>query len=127
MLKKCVVWYMVLVMFVFGFIPRVDASFSPSEAANFSSNLRAGDTEKIRIVLENKLLTQRLQDLGYTSQEVTARLSSLSDSQIHSLAQKLDDVKVGQDSAAVIIVVLVIIIGVLVYLQVTGQRVIVTK
>ena len=127
MLKKCVVWYMVLAMLVFGFVPHVDASFSSSEAVNFSSNLRAGDTEKIRIVLENKLLTQRLQDLGYTSQEVTARLSSLSDSQIHSLAQKLDDVKVGQDSAAVIIVVLVIIIGVLVYLQVTGQKVIVTK
>lgn len=118
---------MVLVMFVFGFVPHVDASFSPSEAVNFSSHLRAGDTEKIRIVLENRLLTQRLQDLGYTSQEVTARLSSLSDSQIHSLAQKLDDVKVGQDSAAVIIVVLVIIIGFLVYLQVTGQKVIVTK
>ena len=127
MLKKCVVWYMVLVMFVFGFVPHVDASFSPSEAANFSSNLRVGDTEKIRIVLENKLLTQRLQDLGYTSQEVTARLSSLSDSQIHSLAQKLDDIKVGQDDAAVIIFLLIIIIGVLVYLQVTGQKVIVTK
>ena len=127
MLKKCVVWYMVLVMFVFGFVPHVDASFSPSEAANFSSNLRVGDTEKIRIVLENKLLTQRLQDLGYTSQEVTARLSSLSDSQIHSLAQKLDDVKVGQDDAAVIIFLLVIIIGVLVYLQVTGKKIIVTQ
>jgi len=127
MLKKCVVWYMVLAMLVFGFVPHVDASFSPSEAANFSSNLRAGDMEKIRIVLENKLLTQRLQDLGYTSQEVTARLSSLSDSQIHSLAQKLDDIKVGQDSAAVIIVLLIVIIGVLVYLQVTGQKVIVTK
>ena len=127
MLKKCVVWYMVLAMLVFGFVPHVDASFSPSEAANFSSNLRAGDMEKIRIVLEYKLLTQRLQDLGYTSQEVTARLSSLSDSQIHSLAQKLDDVKVGQDSAVVIIVVLVIIIGFLVYLQVTGQKVIVTQ
>jgi hypothetical protein len=118
---------MVLAMLVFGFVPHVDASFSSSEAVNFSSNLRAGDTEKIRIVLENKLLTQRLQDLGYTSQEVTARLSSLSDSQIHCMAQKLDDVKVGQDSSGVIIVLLVVIIGVLVYLQVTGQKVIVTK
>jgi len=118
---------MVIVMLVFGFVPHVNASFSPSEAANFSSDLRAGDNEKIRIVLENKLLTQRLQDLGYTSQEVTARLSSLSDSQIHSLAQKLDDIKVGQDDAAVIIFLLIIIIGVLVYLQVTGKKIIVTQ
>ena len=127
MLKKCVVWYMVLAMLVLGFVPHVDASFSPSEAANFSSNLRAGDMEKIRIVLENKLLTQRLQDLGYTSQEVRARLSSLSDSQIHSLAQKLDDVKVGQDSTVVIIVVLLVLVGILVYLQVMGLKVIVTE
>lgn len=127
MFKKCVVWYMVFAMLVMGFVPHVHASFSPSEAVNGLNDLRAEDMEKIRVVLENKIMVQRLQDLGYTSEEVKDRLSSLSDGQIHNLAQKLDEVKVGQDGTGVVIVLLIVIIGVLVYLYVTGKKVVVTK
>lgn len=124
MVKKCVVCYLVLALFVIGIVPRVEAAFAPSEALNLSVEARAGDIEKIRGALESKLVSQRLLDLGYTSEEVMTRLSQLTDSQIHSFAQKLDDLKVGGDSGlGIIIAVLVIIALVLVILQLSGHRI----
>ena len=120
-------WYLIIAMFAIGIAPRVEAAFSPSEALALSPIARAGDMEKIRLTLENKLVSQRLEDLGYSAQEITTRLSDLSDNQIHSLAQRLDSMKVGQDGAAVLIFFLVLIIAILVILQVTGRKVIVTK
>ena len=125
MLKKCLVTYLVLAMFVIGIAPRVDAAFSPSEALNISAEARMGDIERIRVVLENKVVAQRLHDLGYTTDEIMTRLSQMTDEQIHRFAQKLDDLKVGGDGLGVIIAILVIVVLVLVILQLTGKRVIV--
>jgi len=126
MVKKWLACYLVIAMFVIGVAPRVDASFSPSEALNAPA-LRAGDMERIRIVLENKLVAQRLHDLGYSTDEVMTRLAEMSDSQIHGFAQKLDDLKVGKDGAEAILFVLVVLILVVVLLQLTGHKVIVSK
>ena len=125
-MKKWLACYLVIAMFIIGVAPRVDASFSPSEALN-APGLRAGDMERIRIVLENKLVAQRLTDLGYSTDEVMTRLAEMSDSQIHGFAQKLDDLKVGKDVGEAIIVLLVIAILVIVILQLTGHKVVVTK
>ena len=114
-------------MFVIGIAPRLEAAFSPSEALNLSADARAGDVERIRAVLENKLVTQRLHDLGYTADEIMTRLAQMTDSQIHSFAQKLDDLKVGGDGLGVVIALLLIVLLVLLILQVSGRRVIVTK
>jgi hypothetical protein len=125
MFKKCLVLYLVVTMFLMGIAPRVHASFSPSETLVVSHEVRVGDLEKIRTVLENKLVVQRFQDLGFTVDQIASRLSEMSDEQIHSFAQKLDDVKVGGDGIGVVIAVLVIIVLVLVILQLTGKRVVV--
>lgn len=127
MVKKYVAWYLVVAMFVIGIAPRVEAAFSPSEAVAIGPAARAGNVETIRIALENKLVAQRLQDLGYTGEEIMARLSQLTDEQIHSFAQKIDEVKVGQDGFGVVIFLLVVIILVIVILQLTGRRVIVGR
>jgi hypothetical protein len=123
MAKKCLISYLVLAMFVIGIAPRVDAAFSPSEVLALSVETRSADLEQIRVTLENKLVAQRLQDLGYTADEIMSRLSQMTDEQIHSFAQKLDNLKVGGDGLGVVIAVLVIIILVLVVLQLTGKRV----
>jgi hypothetical protein len=123
MIKKCLVAYLVLAMFVIGIAPRVDAAFSPSEALTVTAEARTGDIERIRIVLENKLVTQRLHDLGYRTDEIMTRLSQMTDEQLHSFAQKLDDLKVGGDGFGVVIAVLLIIVLVLVILQLTGHKV----
>jgi hypothetical protein len=127
MVKKCLVSYLVLAMFVIGIAPRVDAAFSPSEALKFSAEARIGDMEQIRIALENKLVTQRLHDLGYTTDEIMSRFSQMTDEETHGLAQKLDDLKVGGDGLGFVIAILVIVALVLVILHLTGRRVIVTK
>ena len=126
MAKKWLACYLVIAMFVIGVAPRLEAAFSPSEALGAPA-VRAGDMEKIRMALENKLVTQRLRDLGYSAEEVMTRLSQLSDSQIHSFAQKLDNLKTGGDGAEVILFILVVVILVVVILQLTGHKVVVTK
>jgi hypothetical protein len=125
MIKKCIVSYLVLAMFVIGMAPRADAAFAPSEMLKVSVEAQTGDIERIRIVLENKLVTQRLRDLGYTTDEIMTRVSQMTAEQIHSFAQKLDDLKVGGDGLGVVIAVLVIVILVLVILQLTGHKVLV--
>ncbi len=123
MIKKCLACYLVFALFVIGVAPRVEAAFAPSEGLSLPPEARAGDIEKIRVVLENKLVGQRLHDLGYTAEETMARLSQMSDSQVHSFAQKLDDLKVGGDGLGVVIALLVIVVLVLVILQLTGHKV----
>ena len=126
MVKKWLACYLVVAMFIIGVAPRVDAAFSPSEVLSAPGE-RAGDMEKIRTTLENKLVTQRLRDLGYSTDEVMTRLSEMSDSQIHKFAQKLDDLRVGKDLGEALIFVLVVVILVLVILQLSGHKVVVTK
>lgn len=127
MVKKLIICYLVMMMFIIGIAPRLEAAFSPSEALLVAD--RAGDLQKVRTVLESRLIQQRLQDLGYTADEIQSRLSQLSDDQLHTVAQKLDDLKVGQDSAlGIVIAVLVIIILVIVVINLTsGKKVTVTR
>ena len=51
----------------------------------------------------------------------------MSTGQIHSLAQKLDDLRVGQDGTGVIIFLLVVMVVILIVLMVTGKRVVVAQ
>ena len=125
--KRCLVWYLAAAMFVIGIAPRVEAAFSPSEALELTAATRESDLHGIQTVLENKLVRQRLQDLGFTGEEIRERLSQLSTGQIHSLAQKLDDLRVGQDGTGVIIFLLVIMVVILIVLMVTGKRVVVAQ
>jgi len=128
MARKFVLSYLVVAMLIIGITPRLEAAFVPSEALVFSSAARSSDVATVQSVLENKLVRQRLQDLGFSADEVSARLSQLSDQQIHSIAQKLDDLKVGADSGlGIIIAVLVIIALVLLIIHLSGHKVIVTR
>jgi len=125
LLIKWITWYLVMAMFVIGITPKVYAGFSPSEVIALSPAERSTDVQKIQKFLEMKKVGERLQEFGLTPDEIQARLSQLSDQQIHQLALKLDDLKVGGDALGVIIVLLVIVILVIVILQATGHRVVV--
>lgn len=127
MVRKFVMWYLVVAMLIIGITPRLEAAFAPSEALVLSSAARSTDTETVQAVLENKLVRQRLQDLGFNADEITAKLSQLSDEQLHSIAQKLDDLKVGSDGFGVVIGILVIIALILVIIHLSGHKVIVTR
>lgn len=114
-------------MCIIGMIPRAEAAFIPSEVIELATINREKDLGKIQTLLETKLIQQRLKDLGFTAEEIQARLSELSDQQIHSIVQKLDDMRIGQDGLGVVIAILVIAILVVVLINLTtGKKVIVT-
>lgn len=125
---KEIAWYLVFAVFIVGIAPKVEAGFAPSEAIALSKVDRAADMDKIQRVLETKMIKERLEKLGFTKDEINNRLSQLSDQQIHQLALQLDDLKVGKDDPlGIIIALLVIAILVIIILQLTGHRVVVTK
>ncbi len=124
-MAKWVVWYMVMVMFLLGVTPRIDAAFSPSEGLPLLQSDRIGDLQKIQKVLELKMVSERLKALGFSHDEIQTRLKQLNDQQVHQIAQKLDDLKVGGDAGEVIIVLLVIAILVVILVYLLGHRVII--
>jgi predicted flavoprotein YhiN len=114
-------------MFIVGIAPRVEAGFSPSEAAALSKVDRAAELEQIQKALETKMIKERLGKLGLTQEEVNKRLSQLDDRQIHQLALKIDDLRVAGNGFEVFVAFLLIGILVGVWFYVTGHRVVVTK
>lgn len=125
MLKKSVTWYLVFAMFTIALVPHADGAFSPSEAIAFNETQRSMDLDKIRLFLEAKVVRQRLRDFGYSSEEVTEKLSLLSDEQLHNYAQHLDTLRVGGNGLGAVIAALLIVILILVILHLTGHKVIV--
>lgn len=124
---KYMTWFLVITMFLIGIAPRVDAGLSPSEVIAVSQTDRSSNLQKIQEFLEMKLVRERLEKFGFTQDEIQARLNQLSDQQIHHFAQNLDDLKVGGDALGVVIALLLIAILVVLLLQFTGHKIILTK
>ena len=116
---------MAVLMFVIGIAPRADAGFSPSGSIALPHFNRAQDLNTIQHVLEGKMVARRLADLGFTREEINARLSELSGAQLHRIAQKLNTLKTGGDGLGIVVALLVIVVLVILILQLTGHRVIV--
>jgi hypothetical protein len=126
-MAQWVTWYMVTVMFFLGIIPRVDAGFSPSEVMGQSQMNRATDLEKIRKILEIKMIRERLNALGFSQEEIQTKLTRLGDEPVHQLALKLDEVNVGGDGAEAVLVILFIAILVVLVVYLLGYRVAIKK
>lgn len=125
---KMVTCYLVVAMLVLGIAPRLYAGFSPSEAISMLTADRSSDLEKIRKALEMKMVRERLNNLGFTPDEIESKLGQLDDQQIHRLALSLDELKVGGEGWAWVVVILVLVaLGVIVYFYVTGHRVVIEK
>jgi hypothetical protein len=81
-----------------------------------SVSSRAVDGQHIQTQLESKLVAQRLSDVGLTPGEVQDRLASLTDDQLHQVAQHLDGVQAGGE----LILILAIIGAVVLVLAIIG-------
>jgi hypothetical protein len=125
MLKRSLSWYLISALFIISIVPRAEGAFIPSEAMAFNDAQRDTDLGRVRTFLETKIVSQRLRDLGFSSEEVKERLSLLSDRQLHNYAQHLDTLRVGGNGLEAVIGVLVIIILILVILHLTGHKVII--
>lgn len=69
-------------MFVIGITPRVYAGFSPSEAISLLSFDRSTDLDKIRKVLEMKMIREKLKKFGFTPDEIEKKLRASSATRI---------------------------------------------
>lgn len=131
LLKQSLIGYMIVAVVVLTTIPAdVQAMFLPSSvslAQGNSSPDRQQNIERLQKLLESRLISQRLSDLGFSQGEVSSRLNRLSDEQIHYFASHLESLQTGGDGLGVIIALLVIAILVVILLEVTGHRVIITK
>ena len=95
-----------------------------------SSPHTAGDTlqkdiDTVQRALETKMVQEKLKAYGLTSEEVAAKLPSMTPDQIHTLAVASNDVLAGGDGLGVIIAVLVIIILVIIILKLLHHDIIV--
>jgi hypothetical protein len=125
--RKHVAWCLAFLMFMIGMAPRVDAGLSPSVAIVPTNESRALDLEKIQKALETKMIRERLLEFGFTEEEINARIGLLSDQELHQLALKLDELRVGGNGLEVLTVLLLIGIFVLLYLYYTGKKIIITE
>jgi hypothetical protein len=108
---KVLCCYLVVALFVIGIAEKSYAGLSPSEVMNLSPFERTVDLNKIQTALETKVVSEKLTQLGFNKDEIQSRLYQLSDQQLHKVALKADELKVGGDGAlGLLIAVLVIAI-----------------
>lgn len=122
MFKKLLSVYLIIAIFVIGFVQSSSAAFIPSEV---TMNSKIEDMEKLQKFLEMKIVSQRLKDLGYSEKEIMDRLKSLDEQTLHSLALKIDELKVAGDAGLAIVLALVIIALVVLIINLTGHRVVI--
>jgi predicted PurR-regulated permease PerM len=118
-------WILVVLMGVLGFVPRLDAAFVPSADSSPALN-RQIDMARVQKILEDKMVRERLKDLGYTQDEISARLDQLSDQELHALATRLDTLTAGGSTTGVLIVVFLVAILIVLILLYYGKRIAVT-
>ncbi len=115
---------MVAVMMILGMVPRVDAAFIPSSTSS-DREISAKDMETVRQFLEQKAVKNRLEALGYSSEEIQVRLSSLSDGEIHQLAKNINTLTTGGNGTGLVIGLLVIIVLILVIMKLLDKQIII--
>jgi len=115
--------YLAIACFVIAGIPRDSLAYLvESQPASYS---RGADMDKIQRVLESKMVSQRLQELGLSTDEINSKLAGLGDAEIHQFASRLDSLMPGGDMLIDIMALLVIAILVLVILHLLGYKVII--
>jgi len=112
---------LVVVMGLVSLVPRVEAFFVPSDQSA-SSISRQEDMATIERALEQKLVRERLKDLGYTEEEIKARLDRLSDAEVHSLASQLDSLMPAGGWEVALVVILLVAILIVLILMWTGHK-----
>ncbi|MDA8155772.1 MAG: PA2779 family protein [Actinomycetota bacterium] len=124
---KSIAVYLILAIFVIGIVQAVpaEAAFVASSSSAMSKIDRQADMDLITHALEMKAVSSRLSQLGFTKEEINTRLASLSDQQVHLLAQKIDKIRPAGDGLAVLGALIVIVFLVVVILWLTHHKVMV--
>jgi hypothetical protein len=82
------------------------------------SGTREIDEKKIRRMLENKIISKRLQSYGLSDEKIYSKIEAMSDEQVHQLASLSDRIPAGGDAATAALIVLVAIAAAIILLLV---------
>lgn len=122
MLMRHTAFVLIAVMTLFSFVPKAEAGLVPT-SMTMASELRAQDLASVQKVLEQKAVSERLAALGYSQEEVSAKLAAVDDAELHSLASQLNALEAGGDGLGIIIGLLVIVLLVVVILKLSDKTV----
>lgn len=105
----------------------VAAGLAPSRPSGETTitSARTADMLITQRALESKLVVQKLRDYGVGPADAQARLASMSDRDLHTLASATKGLPSGGDATGAVIGILLIVILVIVILQLTHHSVIV--
>jgi len=123
-LSKVLALYLIISLFALTLPAPGWAMFIPSDHA---AGTRTSDLARVQSALESTVIQQRLVDYGLSSQDAAARVTLLSDEQIHDFASRLDSVQAGGDVVGEVVFLLVVAIIVVVVLEATGHHVIIKR
>jgi predicted PurR-regulated permease PerM len=90
-----------------------------------SSETRQEEMSRIQQALETEIVKEKLKAYGLTPGEIEQKMQSLSDEQIHMLAQASDQVLAGGDALGVVIAILVIILLVILILKLSDKSIVI--
>lgn len=120
----------IMIIILSSFIPATLISKSAEGAIVNSKILSSGNSNtesrevnlsKIRKMLENKLVAEKLRSHGLSTEEINQKLDKMGDVQIHQLAALSDRITAGGDggvtAAIVVLVIFVIVIILLIVLR----------
>ena|SRR5204863_7233176 len=108
-----------LAVLVFSLMPmETEAMVAPADESIISAggSSRTEDLQMVRKVLEQKIIQQRLQDIGLSQDSINARLDRMSDGQLHAMATQLNSVIPAGSSDTVWTIVGILLIVLLVIL-----------
>src|SRR5437764_555064 len=95
---QTIIWALVAITFSMTVPLPSQAMLAPAAPeATAAGSDRVADLQSVQRVLENKIIQQRLEDLGLTIEEINAKVNGLSDSQLHQMASQINALMPGGD------------------------------
>ena len=112
-------------MLAIGAIPAKSMAYVVGSEAVVAEHSREADLARIQRVLESKLVSDKLSESGLSQDEISGRLSQLSDEDVHSFASELESVNPGGDGVGIVIGLLVVVILVIIILRLMDRKIII--
>lgn len=88
-----------------------------------STESREVSLTKIRKMLENKLVAEKLRSHGLSLEEVNAKLDKMGDAQIHQLAALSDRITAGGNGAVAIAIVAIVIVVLFIIVLIVWRKI----
>ena len=125
-------WFFTLVLVMAGIMGVLGAIRSEAVAGLVASHggsetaVRTADLAKIQVLLEQKVVLQKLVDYGVSPDEAMAKIRTMSDRDLHRLASLADRAAEGADSGVGILIgVAILIILIIVIMKLLNKEIVV--